>query len=150
MSNKKGFIMFLPAIIIGFIVIGTTTTVGAQSALPGDFLYGLKTTTEQIRIKLAVTEKDKLKTYIAINKEKIDEVKKLDDKGAEEEKIQIAEDKFENTKKNIISIMNSGNIDSDEMKNYGQEVKALIETGNSTSTARSTIKIMNNIQRGQR
>ena len=73
----KGFILLLPAFLITVGALGVATVATAQIVLPGNPLYGIKTTTNTMRLAVAVTEEQKAKTHLSIAAVKIDELERL-------------------------------------------------------------------------
>jgi hypothetical protein len=68
------------AIIIGLIVViagGAATAVAANNSAPGDPLYGLDTVMESIQVAAASDDASKADAHLAIAKEKLQEMEKL-------------------------------------------------------------------------
>lgn len=69
---------------------GGVTTVASQGSVPGDILYPVKETTENVRLATAFSDESKAKVHLAIAEEKLNEVEKLDSKGKSADKILAA------------------------------------------------------------
>jgi hypothetical protein len=67
------FAILLIVIISGIVFSGSVTL--AASALPGDFLYGVKTTTENVRVALTLDEETRDDLRAAYGQRRIDEAK---------------------------------------------------------------------------
>lgn len=72
------FAILLIVIISGILFSGSVTL--AASALPGDFLYGLKTTTENARVGLTLDEETRDELRAAYGQRRIDEAKAVVDR----------------------------------------------------------------------
>ncbi len=73
---------FMPLILILAVVIGGSTTFAAQSAVPGDFLYPVKTEfNENIRTAFAFSADSEAKVQTAILEERIEEAQTLHAEG---------------------------------------------------------------------
>lgn len=73
---------FMPLILILAVVIGGSTTFAAQNAVPGDFLYPVKTEfNENIRTAFAFSADSEAKVQTALLEERIEEAQTLHTKG---------------------------------------------------------------------
>ncbi len=73
----KIIILCIPGICITLIALLVATIALAQTSLPGNYLYGIKTMSENVRLALSFSNTDKIKTHISIAKEKINELEEL-------------------------------------------------------------------------
>ncbi len=80
MFQRKPILKALAAIIIAVVIIlsGSTITVAAaQSSLPGDPLYSVKSWSEEVRLSLAFSTKTKLNLTLDYTNRRVDEIQSL-------------------------------------------------------------------------
>ncbi len=102
-SLKTGFVALVPAAVITLAALAVGTVATAQVSLPGSPLYGIKTSTEKVRLAIAFTPEMKAKTHLSIAAEKLTELEKLSAKGVsgneqageKVEKMEKVEENFE-------------------------------------------------------
>ncbi len=93
-QTNKGFIFFIPAVIIAVSALFGGVVALAQVSLPGGALYGIKTATEHVRLAAAFTDKSKAKTHLSIAKDKLTELETLSEKNASTEVLEKTEKAF--------------------------------------------------------
>ncbi len=91
--RHSSFIL-LPQLLMGLLALCVATVATAELSVPGDLLYGVKTTTENIRLHLALRDEDRVKMQIAIAEEKLTEIQKLEERQADTVDIFVAQNAY--------------------------------------------------------
>jgi hypothetical protein len=120
LGNQKGFI-FLQAIVVTLVSISVGTVAASQLALPGDTLYGVKTASEQVRVRVAINPSDKVRANISIAEEKLKEIEKLHKNFEETEKTKEVGAAEQALQKNI----SAASVGVASEKSKGKNVEAL-------------------------
>lgn len=72
---------------------GTTAVIASQESIPGDVLYPVKETVENVQLMGALSDEGKAKVHLSIAKGKISEIEKLNSRRASADKIGIVNKK---------------------------------------------------------
>jgi hypothetical protein len=95
MKNNEGFAhLALAAVLAVVLVGGATTTVAANNSKPGDALYSIDRSTENIRGFFAFSDKAKANFKLEQASERLEELEGLQNKGASAELINEASDNY--------------------------------------------------------
>lgn len=77
-NDEKGFALIIAiGVISGLFVAGTGTAVASNSSKPGDALYSIDRSAENLQLALAFTDGNKKEAYASLAQERLDEIKAL-------------------------------------------------------------------------
>lgn len=120
MLKSRGFVFIFPIILI---VVGlgggTAAVVASQNSLPGDALYSVKELTESVQITLTRDDK-KAELYLKLAEKKLEEIQKLEEKGASIDKIARANERFQKYQRSASELVSAG---------QGEEIIQKLEEG---------------------
>lgn len=79
--------------LLAVIGVGGVATVASQKSVPGDILYPVKETTENVRVATAFSDESKARVHLDIAEEKLNEIEKLGSKDKSADKILAASER---------------------------------------------------------
>ena len=92
---QRGVIPLVVLALLAVVGAGGAATVVSRGSIPGDILYPVKETTENVRVATAFSDESKAKVHLAIADEKLNEIEKLEARGKSADKIIAATERLE-------------------------------------------------------
>lgn len=92
---QRGVIPLVVLALLAVVGVGGAATVVSRGSIPGDILYPVKETTENVRVATAFSDESKAKVHLAIADEKLNEIEKLEARGKSADKIIAATERLE-------------------------------------------------------
>ena len=92
---QRGVIALVVLALLAVVGAGGAATVVSRGSIPGDILYPVKETTENVRVATAFSDESKAKVHLAIADEKLNEIEKLEARGKSADKIIAATERLE-------------------------------------------------------
>lgn len=89
--RSNGFIPLVVLAIVGTVSASGVTVVASQKSIPGDVLYPIKKVVQNVKVATALSEKDKAGVHLAIAKEKVREIEKLEEIGRVDKIVETAQ-----------------------------------------------------------
>ncbi len=99
---QRGVIPLVVLTLLAVVGAGGAATVVSQGSIPGDILYPVKETTENVRVATAFSDESKAKVHLAIADEKLNEIEKLEARGKSADKIVAAAERLEKNQEKAI------------------------------------------------
>lgn len=107
LPNRKGFAPIAVLVILGVLGIGgTATVIAADSAKPGDLLYGIDQAVENVQLALATAPEAQEQTRVDLAEERITEINQLlTEKGVDSPGLNIALANLQEQKRKVAELL---------------------------------------------
>lgn len=95
-KNENGFAHVVALVVVAVVTVaGTGTVVASQSSRPGDVLYNVKNTSENIRGGLVFGDVNKASYQAELAEKRFEELKSLVDENADFDRVELAEANYQ-------------------------------------------------------
>ena len=116
---QRGVIPLVVLALLAVVGAGGAATVVSRGSIPGDILYPVKETTENVRVATAFSDESKAKVHLAIADEKLNEIEKLEARGKSADKIIAATERLEKNQGKAIEKL-------EKAQSEGKDVSAIV------------------------
>ena len=116
---QRGVIPLVVLALLAVVGAGGAATVVSRGSIPGDILYPVKETTENVRVATAFSDESKAKVHLAIADEKLNEIEKLEARGKSADKIIAATERLEKNQGKAIEKL-------EKAQSEGKDVTAIV------------------------
>jgi len=123
-NNKSNYLQrgVIPLVVLALLAVvgaGGAATVVSRGSIPGDILYPVKETTENVRLATAFSDHSKAKVHLAIADEKLNEIEKLEARGKSADKIKAATERLEKNQGKAVEKL-------EKAQSEGKDVTAIV------------------------
>lgn len=119
-NNERGFVQVLVIALAVVVIGGLGTAVASQGALPGDALYGVNRSIENLQMRIAFGDVNKFEHQVSLNEKRHEELTKLVNENAEIDRVETAVVNYEES-------VNEAFVRAETARNNGASVDDVLE-----------------------